>query len=77
MIEEKVPTSVGAFFVIQIASTRPDFNQKEAKCSEIAACFKMKTEHENLHRNTSNINLLESAADQQHKRVVVKCSVWW
>jgi len=64
MIEEKALTTVGAFFVIRITSTRPDFNQKETKCSEIATCFKMKTEHEKWHRNTPNINLLESAVDQ-------------
>jgi len=43
----------------------------------IIARFKMKIEHENLCRNTTKIDLLYPATDQQLRRVVSKCSIWW
>ena len=43
----------------------------------IVACFKLKTEHENLHRNKAKKVVLLPATDQQFKKVVSKCSIWW
>ncbi len=45
--------------------------------SDKVACFKKQNEHENLHRNHANNCPLNPAADQQLKRVVVFCPVWW
>ena len=45
--------------------------------SGIVACFKMKIEHENLHRNTPKNYLLYPASDQQHTRVVAFFAGEW
>jgi len=81
--EEKALTMVGAFFVVAkrlnikgITGTLYPVISGTV-CSGIVTCFIPKIEHKNLHRNTPNINLLYPAADQQLKRVVTKCSVWW
>ena len=56
---EKVLTKVGAFFVISMGliiieiAGMPDYGISGTDCSGIVACFKMKTEHKNLHRNKS------------------------
>ena len=50
---------------------------KGSVCSEIAVCFKMKIDHENLHRNKA-INIVRNPlTDHKLRRVVSKCSVWW
>ncbi len=41
------------------------------------ACFKSENEINNLHRNNQKIPLRKPTADQQHKKVVSKCSVYW
>jgi len=46
-------------------------------CPELIACFELRTEHENLHRNKAKNKVLNPITDQQLRRVVSKCSVWW
>jgi len=47
------------------------------ECSGIVACFKMKTEHKNLHRNKANNMVLHPPTHQQLKEVVSKCLIQW
>ena len=83
MTEGKVLTKVSTFFdipmwLIIIAIDGTLYSEISGTvCSEIVACFKMKIEHENLHRNNEKNNALEPLPGQQLKRVVVKCPVYW
>jgi len=43
----------------------------------LVACFKVKIEHENLHRNNKKTPLRNPTADQYLRRVVSQCSDWW
>ena len=79
----KVLTKVSAFFdtlkLLTIKEIAPmQYSKiKGTNSTQTVACFKMKNEHENLHRNTVNNYPLNPAADQQLKRVVAFCLVWW
>jgi hypothetical protein len=76
--EEKVLTKVSAFFYIQIwliinvvdGASYPRISG--TVCSGLVACFKLEIEHEYLHRNTENIDVLQLATNQQLKSVVSK-----
>ena len=74
---EKVLTKVGAFFVIWNQTVRLNKNRQGSVCPELVACFKIKIELENLHRNKANNVALYPVTDQQLKMVVSKCSIWW
>jgi len=52
-------------------------NQMGSICFQIVACFKFEIEHEDLYRNKAKIKLLNTTTDQQLRKVVAKCSVWW
>jgi hypothetical protein len=77
--EEKVLTKVSAFFYIPIwlLITVIDGTLYSGisgtVCSRIVACFKMEIEHEDLHRNYENNDILQLATNQQLKKVVPKC----
>ena len=81
--DEKVLTKVSAFFntlmwliITEIESIlHPGISS--AAYSDKVVCFKKQNEHENLHRNHANNYPLNPATDQQHKRVVAFCLVWW
>jgi hypothetical protein len=74
---------VGAFFVISIwliiiaikSMLNSWISHKEG--TVMVACFKLKTEHENLHRNKANNVILYPATDQQLRGMVSECFVWW
>ncbi len=82
-IEGEVLTRVSAFFDIPMWLIITEIDDtlypgtSGIVYSGTVACFKMKIEHENLHRNKANNVVLHHATDQQLKRVVAKCSVWW
>ena len=79
----KVLTKVSAFFntlkLLTIKEIAPiQYSKiKSPNSTQTVACFKMKNEHENLHRNHANNCPLNPAADQQLNRVVVFCPVCW
>ena len=81
--EREVLMKVSAFFntlkLLTIKEIAPiQYSKiKRPNSTQTVACFKMKNEHENLHRNHANNGPLNPAADQQHKRVVVFSLVWW
>ena len=81
--EGKVLMKVSAFFSTQKLIIIKDIDGilysriTDPDSFEIVACFKLKIEHENLHRNNEKNNPLEPLPDQQLKWVVVKCSVYW
>jgi hypothetical protein len=67
---EKALTKVGAFFVIQKQTVCLNKNIKGSVCPELIACFEIKIELENLHRNKAKKVVLHHATDQQLKMVV-------
>ena len=83
MTEGKVLTKVSAFFdipmwLIIIAIDGTLYSEISGTvCSEIVACFKMKNEHKDLHRNKANNIVLLPAKHQQLKGVGSKCTNWW
>lgn len=60
---QKVLTKVGAFFVIQKQTVCLNKNIKGSVCPELIACFEIKIELENLHRNMPNNVVLSPATD--------------
>ena len=74
---KKVLTKVGAFFVIRKQKVRLIKSVKGSVCPELIACFEIKTERKNLHRNKVKKVVLNYATNPQLKKVVSKCSIWW
>lgn len=74
---EKVLTKVSAFFVIRKLTVCLKKKIRGSVCPELIACFEIKIELENLHRNKAKKAVLNHATDQQIKMVVSKCSIWW
>ena len=81
--DRKVLTRVSAFFntlkLLTIKEIAPmQYSKiKRPNSTQAVACFKMKNEHENLHRNHAKNVTLYPASDQQINRVVVFSLVWW
>jgi hypothetical protein len=75
---EKVLTLLVPFFIVHKETVSLNKNiQRGSVCPELIACFELRIEHENLHRNKAKNKVLNPGTDQQLRRVVSKCSVWW
>jgi hypothetical protein len=76
--EKKVLIFLVPFFIAHKEPFSLDKNiTRGSVCSELIACFELKIEHENPPRNNAKNKLLNLRIDQQIRRVVSKCSVWW
>jgi hypothetical protein len=57
--------------------TRDTHKPRQQSRLEIVARFLLENETGNLHRNYKKTTLRKSTSDQQHRRVVIKCSIYW
>ena len=75
---EKVLTLLAPFFIVHKETVSLNKNiQRGSVCPELIACFELRTEHENPPRNNAKNKVLNPITDQQLRRLVSKCSVWW
>jgi hypothetical protein len=75
---EKALTLLVPFFIVHKETVSLNKNiQRGSVCPELIACFELKIELKNPHRNKAKNKLLNPITDQQLRRVVSKCSVWW
>ena len=75
---EKVLTLLAPFFNIYKETVSLNKNiQRGSVCPELIACFELRIELKNLHRNKSFFLCLAKVPVLLYRKVVSLCFVWW